>query len=200
MLVALILATVVLVAIPGPNVALIVANVLRRGFRIGLLTVLGTTAGVAVQLALVVLGLATLLHYAADIVVWVKWLGVAYLIYLGVRTWRDKANALDLEKANLRPASLLFWEGFGLAVINPKTLLFNAAFLPQFAGDSADGATLFALSITYVLVLFAGDVIWAASAHNARKIIERIGRMRSRLTGGLLIASGLGLAAARVRD
>jgi threonine/homoserine/homoserine lactone efflux protein len=117
MLVALILATVVLVAIPGPNVALIVANVLRRGFRIGLLTVLGTTAGVAVQLALVVLGLATLLHYAADIVVWVKWLGVAYLIYLGVSTWRDKANALDLEKGNLRPASLLFWEGFGLAVI-----------------------------------------------------------------------------------
>lgn len=92
----LVLATSVLVVIPGPNVALIVANSLRYGLRMGVMTVLGTTAGVATQLALVVLGLVAIVEMAADALSWIKWAGVAYLIWLGIRTWREPAT--DLEK------------------------------------------------------------------------------------------------------
>jgi threonine/homoserine/homoserine lactone efflux protein len=89
-LIALSLATLILVAIPGPNVALIVANSVRWGFRAGATTVFGTTLGVAVQLAIVVLGMAALVELAADALSWVRWLGVAYLLWLGIKTWRDR--------------------------------------------------------------------------------------------------------------
>lgn len=200
MIFALIIATALLVAIPGPNVALIVANTLRRGFQIGILTVLGTTLGVGLQLVFVVLGLTTVLHYAANLMVWIKWIGVAYLIYLEVKAWRENAEGLSFNgSTSLSPANL-FWQGFGLAVINPKTLLFNAAFLPLFAGDNADAGRWVVLSGTYLAVLFAGDVAWAAFANSARPLIDRIGSLRNRLTGGLLLTSGVGLAAARVHE
>ena len=85
-LLALVAATAILVLIPGPNVALIVANSLKFGFRTGVHTALGTTAGVGLQLVLVVTGLATVISVAADALTWIRWAGVAYLIYLGIRT------------------------------------------------------------------------------------------------------------------
>ncbi len=84
-IIALILATSVLVLIPGPNVALIVANSLQFGFRMGVMTVLGTTVGVALQLALVIAGMAALLEFAADAFAWIRWAGVVYLLWLGIQ-------------------------------------------------------------------------------------------------------------------
>ena len=130
-LIALVAATAVLVAIPGPNVALIVANSLKNGFRAGVATVLGTTVGVGLQLALVVFGLAAIIATAADALQWVKWAGVAYLVYIGIRTWRQPAD--DLKSVEAAPA--MFWRGCLVAVVNPKTLLFNAAFIPQVVGS-----------------------------------------------------------------
>ena len=132
---ALGLATAVLVAIPGPNVALIVANSLQYGFRQGATTVLGTTLGVALQLGLVVLGLAAVIEFAADLLTWIKWAGVVYLVYLGIRAWREPAG--DLADVGARPA--VFWRGCMIAALNPKTLLFNAAFLPQFLSGRCRG-------------------------------------------------------------
>ena len=76
MLVALIVATSILVIIPGPNVALIVANSLQHGFRMGAMTALGTTVGVALQLAIVVGGMAALVELAAGALTWIRWAGV----------------------------------------------------------------------------------------------------------------------------
>jgi threonine/homoserine/homoserine lactone efflux protein len=72
-IVALIAATIVLILIPGPNVALIVANSLRHGMRIGIITSLGTTVGIAVQLLVVVVGMAALIELVADALTWIKW-------------------------------------------------------------------------------------------------------------------------------
>ena len=90
----LIVATLLLVSIPGPNAALIVANSLRDGLRSGFVTVFGTTLGVAMQLGLVVLGMAAVVELAADLLQWVKWAGVVYLVWLGVQTWRSPAYDL----------------------------------------------------------------------------------------------------------
>ena len=138
-LIALCIATAILVAIPGPNVALIVANSLRYGPREGARTVFGTTLGVALQLGLVVLGMAVVIEFAAVALTWIKWVGVVYLLYLGIRVWRQPAH--DLGHVEAAPA--VFWRACLIAAMNPKTLLFNAAFLPQFLPPGAGTAIRF---------------------------------------------------------
>ena len=114
-LAALVAATSVLVMIPGPNVALIVANSLKYGLRMGIVTVLGTTFGVGLQLLLVVFGLAALVEIAAETLTWIKWAGVVYLVYLGIRTWGEPAG--DLAAVEATP--IIFWRGCLVALLNP---------------------------------------------------------------------------------
>ena len=192
-LVALCIATAVLVAIPGPNVALIVANSLRYGLQEGAKTVLGTTFGVALQLVLVLLGMAAVIQFAANALSWIKWVGVVYLLYLGIQAWRQPAGELTDVKA----APALFWKASMLAAINPKTLLFNAAFLPQFVPVGAAVRELLLVGGVFLFVLFAGDLVWALFASSARRVLARYGRFRNRLTGGFLVAAGIGLALSR---
>ena len=91
---AFIAATAVLMLIPGPNVALIVANSVAHGTRFGLLTVAATSSGVVVQLTLTVLGATALMNFLAASFDWLRWAGVAYLVGLGIAAWR--APAVDL--------------------------------------------------------------------------------------------------------
>ncbi len=191
-IVALVVATSILVIIPGPNVALIVANSLRHGFRVGVFTVFGTTVGVGLQLALVVGGMAAVVEVAADALVWIRWAGVAYLIWLGIRTWREPTANLEEIKA----APSMFLRGCMLAAVNPKTFLFNAAFLPQFANDGTVSQFVLVASV-FLGVLFLGDVGWALFASSARKLLARYAHLRNRLTGGFLTAAGIGLALSR---
>ncbi len=195
-LIALIAATIVLLLIPGPNVAIIVATSLRDGLRHGLITALGTTAGLALQLVLVVIGMAALIEAAAATLTWIKWAGVAYLFWLGVMTWHEAAA--DLADAGIVSRTVTFWRGFGLAVVNPKTLLFNAAFLPQFVPAGADAAgQLVLVASVFLGVVVVGDSLWAVFAAAARKYLIRIGNLQNKVTGGLLVGGGLGLALSR---
>jgi threonine/homoserine/homoserine lactone efflux protein len=153
---------------------------------------------VALQLSIILSGFATLLGMAADILTWIKWAGVLYLLYLGITTWRTPAETLDDVEASMQPASRLFWRGMMLAIVNPKTLLFNAAFLPQFADQAADPARqMLLLGLTFLITLAAGDAVWAIGAGTARPYLQKYGRLRNRMTGGFLTVSGVGLALAR---
>ena len=193
-LLTLIAATVVLVAIPGPNVALIVASSLKYGFRSGATTVLGTTAGVGLQLALVVFGLATLVEVFADALTWIRWAGVVYLFFLGFRAWREPPA--DLRAVEAMPA--VFRRGLLLAVLNPKTLLFNAAFIPQFAaGGPGTILELGLVATVFLLVLMLGDLLWAAFATSARPLLIRYAAARNRVSGAFMVTAGIGLALAR---
>lgn len=195
---ALAAATAILVAIPGPNVALIIANTIARGFRLGAMTVLGTTIGVALQVTVVVLGLAALLELAASALTWLKWAGVVYLLYLGLMSWRQGVEDLRATVASRKPARTLFLQGLLLASVNPKTLLFNAAFLPQFVSGHAGSQSLLTAAVIYLGIFFFGDLAWAATAQSARPLIMKLGRLRHRLTGCLFVGSGIGLALSRV--
>src|SRR6185369_974295 len=95
---AFIAATVVLILIPGPNVALIVANSVAHGPRAGLLTVAGTGSAMVLQLALTVLGMSTLLLVLADWFELLRWAGVAYLLWIGLQAWRSPA--IDLTRTS----------------------------------------------------------------------------------------------------
>lgn len=194
--VALVAATIVLILIPGPNVALIVANSLRHGLRFGLVTAMGTTVGIAVQLFIVTVGFAALVERVAGALSVIKWLGVAYLVFLGIRAWREPAP--DLSGIKPQTSGNVFWHGVLLAIINPKTLLFNAAFLPQFVGNSSNpGGQLLLLSAVFLAVIICGDALWAVFAASARRGLSRYGHLRNRVTGGFLLAAGLGLALSR---
>ncbi len=195
-IVALVFATSVLVLIPGPNVALIVANSLRHGLMFGLITTLGTTVGIALQLFLVIMGMTMLIEIAATTLEWIRWLGVVYLVYLGIVTWSEPDT--DLQKVRAQSKNGTFWRGIGLAVINPKTLLFNAAFLPQFVrGGEGTTPQLIMLAAIYLTVIAIGDALWAVFAASARRFVGKFGYLRNRITGGFLVGAAAGLALSR---
>lgn len=192
-LLALAAATVILVAIPGPNVALIVSNSLRFGFPAGASTVFGTTLGVALQLAVIVAGTVALLEFAAAALAWIRWVGVAYLVWLGIRTWRLPATDL----ASVEPRRAVFWRGCAIAAINPKTLLFAAAFLPQFVPNDAAPMQAVLVAVVYLAVFLLGDLLWAAFASAAKGLLGRASGLHQRFSGGFLVAAGVALALAR---
>lgn len=191
-------ATVVLILIPGPNVALIVANSMTHGIRYGLVTVAGTSTAMVLQLSATVLGLGGLLALLAGWFEWVRWLGVAYLVYLGIQAWR--APAADLGATTALSGSLreMFLRGFVVSLTNPKTLLFYSAFLPQFVVPAADPtAQLTLLAITFLAIAAGLDSVWALAASRARMVLSVSGRLLNRVTGGIFLTGAVGLALAR---
>ncbi len=193
---AFVLATIVLIALPGPNVTLIVANSLAAGARAGLLTVAGTSSATAVLLAVTALGMSSLIAFLAEGFVWLRWIGVAYLLYLGLQQWRQAPDAAAPPHGRRR----LFWQGFVVSLSNPKTLLFYVAFLPQFIDPGlAPGPQLLVLSVTFLFIATLIDGAYGLLAgHLAGSLGDaRRARLRQRLSGSFLIAAALGLALVR---
>jgi homoserine/homoserine lactone efflux protein len=192
-----VLATTILILIPGPNVSLIMANSIAHGTRYGLLTVIGTSSAIIVQLALTVLGLSATLGMLAAWFEWVRWIGVAYLLYLGIRQWR--APSVDLTRTRPQPRSVraIALRGFLISLTNPKTLLFYGAFFPQFLSPDAPFAPQVAvLSVTFFVIAAGLDSVWALLAGRLRGLLAIRGTLRNRLSGGFLIGAGIGLALA----
>ena len=190
-------ATALLILLPGPNVSLIVANAIAYGTRYGLLTVAGTSAAIVVQLALTALGLTALLGALAAWFEWLRWIGVAYLLFLGIRQWR--AQPVDLTRTPPQPRSFraIALRGFLISLTNPKTLLFYGAFFPQFlASDRPLGPQVALLCASFLVIATVLDSAWALAAGRARRLLAMRGRLRNRLSGGLLIGAGLSLALA----
>ena len=195
---AFILATVILMVIPGPNVALIVANSVAHGTRFGLLTVAATSTAVVVHLTLTVIGAAAVLNFLAASFDWLRWAGVAYLVYLGIATWRAPVADLAQTQPQARSGRLIFARGFLVGLTNPKTLLFYGAFFPQFITPGRDaGQQLLLLAVTFLAVAIVCDSLWAILAGRLRVLLVAHTRLRNRITGGLLVGAGLGLAMAR---
>ena len=108
----------------------------------------------------------------------------------------DRAD--DLAQIKAQSPAGTFWRGLGLAVINPKTLLFNAAFLPQFvAGTNGAANELFMLATIFLSVIVVGDAMWAVFAASARNWLNKYGNLRNKVTGGFLFGAGIGLAFSR---
>ena len=192
-----VLATTILILIPGPNVSPIMANSIAHGTRYGLLTVVGTSCAIIVQLALTVLGLSATLGILATWFEWVRWIGVAYLLYLGIRQWR--APSVDLTRTRPQPRSVrvIALRGFLISLTNPKTLLFYGAFFPQFLSSDAPFAPQVALlSFTFFVIAAGLDSAWALLAGRLRGVLAIRGTLRNRLSGGFLIGAGIGLALA----
>ena len=140
-----------------------------------------------------IFGLSALIGAVAAVLAWLRWAGVAYLLYLGMCAWNAPAEDFSTVEADKSPGGVMFWGGFGVALVNPKTLLFNSAFLPQFvcadAGVSV-GAQLLQVSAIFLGVLALGDCAWALLAGRARAVVSRYGTLRNKLTGAVLLGAG----------
>lgn len=197
---AFVAATTVLMLIPGPNVALIVANSVAYGTRFGLLTVAGTSAAMVVQLGVAALGMAAVLGVLGTLFDWLRWVGVAYLLYLGLRQWRAVPVDLTRTRPQARSARQIFTRGVLVSLTNPKTLFFYGAFFPQFLDPARDLLPqVVVLSLTFLALAVLLDGGWAVLAGRARGFLAGRGRLRNRISGGLLMGAGLGLALARRR-
>jgi threonine/homoserine/homoserine lactone efflux protein len=194
---AFVAAVIVLMLIPGPNVALITANAVARGPRLGLITVAGTCAAMALQLAAVALGMNEALGVARRWFAVLRWAGVAYLLWLGVQAWRAPAQDLTGVKAAEARAPAVFLRGFLVSLTNPKTLFFYAAFFPQFVTPGGGARQIWLLAATFLALEAIIDSGWALLAARLRPVLARHGRLRNRVTGAALIAASAGLAAAR---
>jgi homoserine/homoserine lactone efflux protein len=200
LLLAFIVATTVLMLIPGPNVALIVANAVTWGTRYGLLTVASTSAAMVLQLGLTALGMTALLGALASWFAWLRWLGAGYLLWLGIRQWRAAPIDLTRTPAQPRAAHAIALRGFLVSLTNPKTLLFYGAFFPQFVSmDRPLWPQIGVLAGVFLALALLLDGGWAVLAGRARFLLAAHGRLRNRLSGGLLVCAGVGLALARRR-
>ncbi len=197
--IAFCIATAIMIALPGPSVAVTVAHSISFGWKNALYTVLGATVAIAIQLLIAAIGLASLLHIAAEVFAWIRWAGAGYLVYLGVRQWQSANKAIDF---NAPPASKmnLFVQGLAVTVLNPKCLVFIAAFLPQFIDAARPVGVQLAIIIpTFLLITFSVASIWAIAAGSARTALinSNVSIPMMRGAGGLMILAGLGMALAR---
>ncbi|MET0598255.1 MAG: LysE family translocator [Mesorhizobium sp.] len=198
--VAFAIACLVIVLVPGPTVTLIIASSMRHGTRAGLLNVAGTQLGVAMMIAVVGVGLTSMMEEMGHWFEWVRLIGAAYLIYIGwqmIRSGGEAGRAADLPA----PRGGFFLQGFLVAVSNPKTLLFFGAFIPQFIDPRGDYATqIVIMGLTAMAFAAMSDSAYAVVAGRAgRALSARRVKLLSRLSGGFLIGGGLWLAFARAR-
>ena len=194
---AFLLITAVLVITPGPIVTLVIATGAREGMRAALTTVVGTTLGNAVLLAAIAFGLSWVVRNAATLFEILRWLGAAYLIWLGIQAWR---HAGESGAASLPRGHVHVWRGFAVALSNPKTIAFFTAFLPQFvdAASPVEPQLAVMCAISVVLAAFT-DSGWAVAAGLGRAWFMHSWRAKllGRLSGVALIGGGVWLSLAR---
>ena len=198
-LLAFVAASLILILIPGPSVMFVVGRALAYGRRKAILTALGNCVGAFTAAALVAVGLGALIQQSALAFSIVKYAGAAYLVYLGVKAFRDRKGGVAVPEAESRErtARALF-EGFVVGVLNPKAILFFLAILPQFVNAEAGSATLQMLVLGGIFALIAAicDTTWGLVAAAARDVLNapRPKRIMARAGGASLV--GLGIAAA----
>ncbi len=184
MSVAFLLTSLVIVATPGTGVLFTLSAGLSRGVRASVIAALGCTLGILPHLAAAITGLAALLHTSAEAFHTLKYLGVAYLLYMAWATWRDK-DALTVEEPTAPTSALrVIGSGVLLNLLNPKLTIFFFAFLPQFVPSSDPHGLVHMLGLSAVFMLmtfvvFAGYGTFAASVR--KHVISRprvVARMR----------------------
>ncbi|ODC03750.1 lysine transporter LysE [Terasakiispira papahanaumokuakeensis] len=184
---------------PGPDMAFIVGQTLKRGTRGGLCALGGIWSGALVHVLAAAFGLSAVLMASATLFSVVKWLGAAYLIWLGIQSLCSQGSRLSGEGAHL-PSNLAVWrQGFLVSVLNPKVAIFFMAFLPQFVVPGAGAVSLqllvHGLLIIAVAALVEPLVVFGAAS--IRQYLQRhsqISCWMDRGLGALLIGLGVKLA------
>ena len=180
---------------PGPNGLLALTHGALHGRRKALYTILGGAFGFIAVIALSMFGIGALLQTSLAWLTVLKWVGGAYLVWLGIQIWRSPAIGIEVRGAvKPRAGWSLFRQGALSALTNPKALLFFAAFLPQFI-DPARSLVVqfFIMAGTFAVIEIATEVLIASMAHRLNPWLRRVGRRFNHACGGVFIAIGVAL-------
>lgn len=191
---AFLLASLVLAVTPGPGVFYIVTRSLAQGKRVGLASVAGVALGNFGNAIGASIGLAALFAVSSMAFTIVKYAGAGYLIYLGLSTWLTPSDGV-IEPNSASRKEHVFRDGFVVALLNPKTAIFFAAFLPQFLGATEATMTqTLLLGSIFVLIAASTDSMYALAAGTVAPILERTRGIKAigRYIGGTAFI-GLGL-------
>jgi homoserine/homoserine lactone efflux protein len=186
------LAAIGLSLTPGPNGLLALTHGALYGARRTIATILGGSLGFTFVIALSMFGIGALLAASVGLLVVLKWLGGAYLVWLGIQVWRSPSIAVSREKVGSGSPGLLFRAGLLSAVSNPKGILFFVAFLPQFVDPARSLVVQFAImATTFVVIEFFYELMVAALADRVQPWLARVGKNFNRVFGGVFVAIGV---------
>ncbi|WP_299195901.1 LysE family translocator [uncultured Amphritea sp.] len=187
------------VFIPGPAVLLTLARATRSGTRVGMATGLGIAAGDLVHTLLAVVGISAIVLASALLFAIVKYMGAAYLVYLGVKAILKRADTGLVLAAPSLNAKTAFRQAIVLEILNPKSAMFFLAFLPQFVNptNGSVGLQLIILGLLFVLMGLLTTILVAVSAGQVSRFLQRnplVLRWQDRVVGGIYCGLGVRLA------
>lgn len=188
---------------PGPDTALTIRNTLFGGRTGGVLTALGVATGLSIWALATSLGLVALLVASEPVFRAIQYAGAAYLIYLGIMALREacRGEGASVAAAGLPPCrlapSVAYRQGLVSNLGNPKIAVFFASLLPQFAAGSGSFSTLFLLGLVFAAMTLLWLSVYALIVAKAGDVLRRsqVRRIIEAVTGGLLLALGLRIAA-----
>jgi threonine/homoserine/homoserine lactone efflux protein len=193
-------ASAVLLIIPGPTILLVVSYALGQGWRTALPMAVGVALGDFTAMTLSMLGIGALLAASATVFTALKWIGAAYLVYLGIKLFRA-GGALNAEpRTDAVPAVRMAAHAWLVTALNPKSITFFVAFLPQFLSREADFLSqMLIFESTFLVLAFTNAFGYALVAARARDLVRnpRAIRIFNRTGGTLLVGAGIATAAMR---
>ncbi|HEX5934663.1 MAG TPA: LysE family translocator [Pseudorhizobium sp.] len=193
---AFVAASAVLLAIPGPTILLVISYALSHGRKVASATVAGTALGDFTAMTASMLGLGALLATSAALFTVLKWIGAAYLMYLGFKLWRAPASpeAVIGETAQPERPLRIFLHAYVVTALNPKSIMFFVAFLPQFLDLTQPLFTqMLIFEATFLVLAVLNAAVYALLAALARNHVRKPGVQRfvNRTGGSLIIGAGL---------
>jgi homoserine/homoserine lactone efflux protein len=187
---------------PGPAVLLVLSQALTRGSMRAIWSIGGILAANTLYFVLSATGVGAVLMASYDLFFAVKWIGAAYLVWLGIAAFRGKSPMLSVRQGDVAPVGgfRLFLNGFVLQMANPKALMFFTAMLPQFIDPHAPIVPqVIILATTSVVIEFFVQLFYAVLAGRVTHLATRprFATVTNRIAGTLLMGAGIGMAAIR---
>ena len=198
-LVIFIAASLALLIIPGPAVFYIIARTLEQGRLAGLVSTLGITFASVIHVIFAALGLSALILKSALMFSIIKYLGAVYLVYLGIKTLLGSNQPITRVEVKSLPLSTLFWQGFIVNMLNPKTAIFFLAFLPQFVSPENGSVPVqfILLGMIFVSLAVTSDSLYAILAGSAKQLLtrsRRVAKIQTMFSGVIYLALGISTA------
>ena len=194
---AFVAASAVLLAIPGPTILLVISYALGHGRKAATSTVAGVALGDFTAMTASMLGLGALLAASAALFTGLKWIGAAYLIYLGIKLWRAPVSTGAVNEAAEMPNETplrIFLHTYVVTALNPKSIIFFVAFLPQFLDTTRPLLPqMIIFEVTFLVLATINAALYGTLASMARQTIRRpsVQRTVNRVGGSLMIGAGL---------
>jgi homoserine/homoserine lactone efflux protein len=193
-------ATSVLLVIPGPTVLLVVSYALGQGLRTALPMAVGVALGDFTSMTLSLLGLGALLATSATLFTVIKWVGAVYLIWLGIKLWRAGGSLNATPRTTASSALKMMLHAWIVTALNPKSITFFVAFLPQFLDPQRDfWMQMLVFETTFLALAFGNTFAYGLIASRLRGVIgnPRVIGIVNRVGGSLLIGAGVAALSAR---